>query len=141
MDSKIYTEFTNPRSKGTVFTEPTKTQQHFKDSCDINKIMAKFKKTGLLPQVQRMPQYGDFSDVPTYEEALMRIQEIDGVFGSLPARVREKFKNNPGELLNWLNDESNRQEAIELGLIEKPEPIAQAPGAVPPPANSETATK
>lgn len=120
MDNKVYNQFNNPVSEGQVFTEKTKTQQHFKEQCDINKIMTKFKRTGLLPQVQRIPLYGDFSGVESYQEAVNKIKKVEEVFGTLPAAVRDRFKNDPSELIDFVQNEANRAEAIELGLIEAP---------------------
>ena len=40
------------------------TKQSFKDECDINKIMAKFQKTGALNHyAKHAPQYGDASGI------------------------------------------------------------------------------
>ena len=36
---------------------------------------------------------------------------------ALPSDVRSRFGNNPAELLDFLNDNSNYDEAIRLGLI------------------------
>lgn len=42
---------------------PSRTQQHFMDSCDINKILAKYRKTGVIEHVKRAKaMYGDFSE-------------------------------------------------------------------------------
>lgn len=122
---KIYDQYNNPRSKGQTFENgrPTQVQQHFLESCDIDVIMRKFKKTGVLPQVQKIPQYGDFSNVGSYQEALQKINSVNETFSSLPARVRDSFNNDPGKLLDFLSDSNNQARAIELGLIENKEQI------------------
>lgn len=120
----------NPRSVGTHFTEKTKTQQHFRDECDINKIMVKFGKTGILPVLQGAFQ-GDFSNVESYQDAMTKIINVQDHFNMLPAKVRAEFKNDPGILLDFLGKVENKQKAIELGLIAKPAeaPKAEAPAS------------
>ena len=39
------------------------TEQHHTDQCDINKILAQFMETGIMPQTKANPQYGDVSEV------------------------------------------------------------------------------
>ena len=39
------------------------TAQHHTDQCDINKILAQFMETGIMPQTKANPQYGDVSNV------------------------------------------------------------------------------
>ena len=46
---------------------------------------------------------------------------------ALPSRVRRRFDNDPAELMEFLADEANREEAVMLGLIEKEEPVQPAP--------------
>lgn len=132
---KFYDITNNPPSKGIHCTKISGTQQHFKEECNINSIMAKFAKTGQLTPIQKIPQYGDFSNIGSYDEALNQIEAAQNLFGSLPAYVRDRFNNNPGELIAFMNDESNRDEAIKLGFIPtKEEPKQPAPistGAAP----------
>ena len=40
-------------------------------------------------------------------------------FESLPAQIRARFQNDPAQLIEFLQDENNRPEAEELGLVEK----------------------
>jgi len=120
---KVYDQYSNPRSKGQTFEKgrPTQVQQHFLESCDIDVIMKKYKKTGLLPRVQSLPQYGDFSNVATYQEAMEKICLVGEVFTNLPARIRDNFDNDPGKLLDFVADPSNKARAIQMGLIENKE--------------------
>lgn len=98
----------------------SKVQQHFKDECDINQIVSKFLKTGEIKQEMRNHTYGDFSEGLQYREAMNRIIKADDEFQRLPAAIRKRFGQDPGQLIEFLNDEKNREEAQEIGLIEKP---------------------
>ena len=47
---------------------------------------------------------------------------------SLLSRVRKRYNNDPAELLEFVMDEKNREEAVFLGLIEKPQESAPEVG-------------
>ena len=104
-------------------------QQHQRDECDINYILKQFNVTGVLPQSPVSPKYGDFTGIGDYQTALNRVIAADEEFMSLPAQLRARFDNDAANLIEFLNDENNRDEAIELGLVERPlEPTPKAVG-------------
>jgi len=109
---------------GLACQDPSLAQQHMKDECDINVIVERFGVTGQLPVRAIEPFYGDFSGVSDYHTALNKIKAADEAFMALPAKLRAKFDHDPNALLNFLENEQNRSEAIELGLIDG-EPVAQ----------------
>lgn len=120
-----------------LFTEPTLAQQQFKDDCDVNVIVSRFVKTGQLPQVTAQAMYGDFLDAPqSYQDALNAVINAQDGFDELPAKLRERFQNDPYELLKFVSDAKNRDEAVSLGLIEKAPPAPSEgvpePSPVPP---------
>lgn len=104
------------------------TQQHQKEQADINYIIEQFNVTGILPVSPITPSYGDFTGVHDYQTAMNALIALDDEFSSLPAKIRARFDNDPENLINFLNNAENRDEAIELGLIE---PIQQAAIAAP----------
>jgi phage internal scaffolding protein len=108
---------------GLECKDPSLAQQHMKDECDINVILEKFGVTGQLPQTTLSPQYGDFSGVNDYHSAVNHIMATEDEFMALPAKLRARFNHDPMELVNFLFDEANRGEAIELGLIDG-QPVA-----------------
>lgn len=96
----------------------SKTQQQFKDECNINNIINKFKQTGMVTHGNtKTPIYGDFSDHNDYHASLIKIQEAKEQFMELPAKIRHRFQNNPQKLIEFINNASNKAEAIELGII------------------------
>lgn len=107
--------------------------QSFKDECDINVIVERFGLTGVLPGAIRMPEYGDFSEVVDYHTAMNAIRSAEDSFRQLPAKVRERFNNNPQELLAFCEDDRNREEAAKLGLVEMPRPDINRPADPPRP--------
>ena len=97
------------------------TEQHSAKEVDINQIVKKAKRTGLFPQRTDRPRYGDFVGVTDFHEAQNRLIEAGEDFMKLPSHVRERFKNDPGELLQFINDPDNLEEAQTLGLVPKQE--------------------
>lgn len=103
--------------------EPDLTVQSFRDDADLNVLLRRFGVARELPRPDVRPFYGDFSSAPDYQTALNMIQEADSAFAGLPAAVRARFRNNPGELVAFLQDERNLDEAVDLGLaVAKPAP-------------------
>lgn len=102
-------------------------QQHFADSCDVKKIIARFTRTGVLDHVNQLqPQYGDFTSVPTFEEAQQIIAQTSEYFASLPGHVKDRFGNDVKEFLAFVNDEANIEEGRKLGIF-APEAKAEQP--------------
>jgi phage internal scaffolding protein len=111
---------------GLKCEDETLAQQNFKDECDINNIMERFGLTGELPANPLPPQYGDFSGVLDYHSALNAVLASQDAFNELPATLRARFENDLNNLIRFLDDPNNRNEAIDLGLISK-EPMASMP--------------
>lgn len=99
-----------------------RTQQHQKAECDINNIVAKAEKTGIINRINKEARYGDFSNGLEYSEMMERISHAKEDFMSLPSNIRARFKNSPRQLIDFLNDPENKAEAQELGIIATPVP-------------------
>ncbi len=129
-----------PHYSSTFETGPvSKTQQSAKDDCDINVIMDRHKN-GVPPAYgeTRQAVYGDFSDFPDYETASVAVANANSLFANLPASIRKRFENSPGQFLDFVADPENKAEAIELGLLPKEtgqEPLPPGEG-VPDPVPS-----
>lgn len=123
----FYTKFNPPPQVGLEFTEPSMTEQHFKDECDVNNIVAQYQQTGVLPQGNREPLFGDFAEFPQDLQSSQKyFDDAQARFMELPSQLRKEFDNDPVKLLQFIADGNNRDRAIELGLIERP-PQANAP--------------
>lgn len=112
--------------------DPSLTQQHYKDETDVNVIAQRFGLTGMMRQTTRMPMYGDFTGITDYQSAIALLDQADEAFMQFPAALRARFNNDPGELLDFLQDPANLAEARTLGLVDA-EP---APPATSTPAGS-----
>lgn len=104
----------------TVPEGKSKTKQSDKDQADIHKIIAKFERTGLLPQRKATPLQGEMPQVDSFTEAMDVIITAQQTFESLPSDIRQKFENDPKEFLDFVGNPENEAEMIQLGLKEKP---------------------
>jgi phage internal scaffolding protein len=94
-------------------------QQHFKEECDINNILKQFNITGQMPEGTLSPRYGDFTGIGDYHSALNKVIAAEDEFMSLPADLRARFENDPAQLIEFLDNNQNYDEAVKLGLVEK----------------------
>jgi phage internal scaffolding protein len=124
------------QESGLECKDPSLAQQHMKDECDINILVERFGVTGSMPVAPIEPSYGDFSGVGDYHTALNKIKAADEAFMALPAKIRAKFDHDPNALLNYLQNEENRDEAIQIGLIDGKPVVAPVVSAVETPKES-----
>lgn len=114
------------------FVRPDRTKQSFKDECDINVILKRFEATGQLEHVaKRAPSYGDVPALD-FREAMDLVVKARADFAQLPSAIRDRFGNDPGQLLAFLEDPKNREEGVRLGILVAPE-AAPSSGGTPPP--------
>lgn len=100
----------------TINDQPTKTDQTQKEQCDVKNIMKKYgnKLSNVIPPSKGI--YADISELPTYQQSLHIIRDAQNSFMSLPSHVRKKFDNDPGQMMSFLADSKNDEEARKLGL-------------------------
>lgn len=135
------------RKTGELVKEPSMTRQEFVAECDINNIIREYQVTGIFRHINEQAQKGAFLDLPEpmdYQQALQVAIDAQAAFAALPAKVRNRFDNDPAQFLAFLHDPANKEEAIKLGLAEAPPapptptappaPTPEAPPPVPPKA-------
>jgi len=119
---------------------PSRTKQNFTAECDINSIMTKFEKTGVIDHVREHgASYGDFLSLPVnYQEACNQVIAAGDMFASLPSKVRKAFDNDPGDFLAAIDaaqtDPAVRDRLVKLGLLQTNEPSGSQQGASGEPA-------
>ena len=98
------------------------TEQHHKKECDINLIIDKYDKHGVIKHITAFEaQFGDLSGMD-FKEMQDKIANAKTQFNDLPWQIRERFNNNPQFLLSFMDNPDNRDEAIKLGLISNTTP-------------------
>ena len=80
---EFLTRFSPRVRRGVRFEKPSRTKQSFAAETDINQIMARYQKTGVLSvdplDAARAanPLYADVSGLPSYQEMRNRIVAAD----------------------------------------------------------------
>lgn len=98
------------------------TEQAHKKICDVNNIIKKYDKTGVIQHVTKFE--AKFGDVTGIEFRAMhdKIISAQQSFDSLPSSIRKRFGNDAGRLIAFMDNPDNREEAIKLGLISSDTP-------------------
>lgn len=119
---------------------PSMTRQEFKDECDVNMLMKRYQKTGVLPMfgVDRQPQYLRLADVPDFHSAMNLLVEAEGAFMRLPAVVRKEFDNDAVRFVEFAELPESIEQLRKWGLAPPPE-VVEAPPVGSPPAASPAA--
>jgi len=128
------------RQHSISFTQPSLTQQHSKDEVDINLIMARYIKTGVLDHVAKYePQYSE-NTATDYHESMNIVIRANDMFADLPSSVRKQFDNNPAEFLNFVQNPDNISKLAEMGLTNNSpiSPTGDKPPPDTPPAKQKT---
>lgn len=124
---------------GIVFPSDSLAQQQFKDECDVNRIVDRYNKTGVLEHLSEItPQYGDVTDVPSdLMAAYDAVGRAEEAFMQLPSQLRKDLDNDPSRLSAWLRDENNRETAVRYGLMNAPVSSIEKMNAEKPPEPSK----
>lgn len=113
--------------------EEGKTMQQFAQDADINTIVERFGLGLPVPENFAIPLTGDFTSVGDFHDAMLAVRAAEEAFMTLPADVRERFQHDPGRLIKFLDDDNNRDEAVKLGLVQKPPEVTRPTDESKPP--------
>lgn len=127
---KIYSHYAPGPKVKFACRFPSRTQQHFRNECDINNIMKRYLTTGYLTDPMnvstRKPMFGDFSNVSEFQNAQNVIADAVQAFEAMPSYLRKRFQNNPVLFLEFVNNSDNYDEAVKLGIC-LPKPVEKTP--------------
>ncbi|WNK14948.1 MAG: internal scaffolding protein [Microvirus sp.] len=94
------------------------TKQADLKECDINLIFKKYERSGLLPEmIVKDGRYGEFADVPTYQESMEIVRMAQEQFSNLDVTIRNRFSNDPALFLAFVHDNKNIDEMDRMGLL------------------------
>lgn len=117
-----------------ILCGPGKTKQSEAEACDINLIMAAYRRTGFVTHVRKgLPEFGDVSMVSDYQTVVEHLRNAEMYFMTLPAKVRETFDHATARFLDFLADPETTPELLEergLIVLEKPRQPASEPSPV-----------
>jgi len=108
MDERISVKH---RSGGRVLTKQSEA-----GACDINAMVSRWKRSGVVTVTGQRPSYGDFSNVDDYYSGMNRIKAAQAEFLRLPSAVRKHCQNDVGKFLEMVMTRRGHDELVELGL-------------------------
>lgn len=118
----------------TIIEGPSLTKQEFVMAANINNILEKYKKRGLLDMIMKpgfsfTDQIADLSNLPDYQTAMNVIAQANEMFSKVPAKLRKRFDNDPAQFADFCTNPENAEELVKLGLAVKraPDPAPAAP--------------
>lgn len=125
-----YYDYDSSNFKGIDFSDsPSMTMQEFVEESDLNNIVDRnmhFKDPAYVTKMilagkmsDSQPVYGDFVQVQDYQIAMNTVLMAKEQFAMLPSKVRDRFHNDPAEMLAFCNDLNNLDEGVSLGLYDK----------------------
>lgn len=128
MKKKFRNAYTGTDHKvGFSSDKPSLTKQSFKDSVDVNNIMAKYQKTGIVDHFNKYEgRYVDL-DASTFTENQMIVANAMSMFEELPSKARNHFNNDPAAFLEYVSQEQTPDSNAllgELGLLNTPDTLA-----------------
>lgn len=86
----------------TVNNEPSMTDVSQAVEADINVIVDRFLKRGIIPHIRNGGQYLDTTTFPDLQAATNAVVEAQDLFLQLPSWLRERFANSPQALFSYL---------------------------------------
>lgn len=93
------------------------TKQEFKDECDINILLKRYEHFGEMPPINHVaPQYLDVTG-HDYQTHMAVVAGAQSLFNELPSHVRNRFRNDPAEFLDFCHDPANHNEMLKMGLL------------------------
>lgn len=117
----------------TINNEKSMTKQSMSKELDVNNIIKKYNKTGILQQAHQFEGvYGDFNSYDL-QEAIQKVDKANELFMEVPSEVRAKFNNDAGAFIDFATDAANLDQMREWGLA-KPKPQEEFD---PPPKDHE----
>lgn len=94
-------------------------EQCHKQECDINTIVNKYQKTGVIQhQSKHEARYDDMTG-EDFHTAMNIVTAAQAMFDELPSHVRKRVDNDPGKFFDYVQNPANQQELIDIGLADQ----------------------
>lgn len=116
-----------PIVRSKIDTGPGLTKQNHKQECNVNFILAKYQKTGIIAHRNEFETRYDDATSMDFQEAMNKVIATQQMFNELPSTIRKKFNHRPEQFLEFVNDPKNQDEMIELGLATDNRPPPETP--------------
>lgn len=140
----------NGRKAISFHAAPSMTKQSFRDSTKVDRILKQYATKGVdannvglfQNNVATSAKFGVADMARDYQMQLNRVVAVKTYFESLPSRLRDFFRHEPSNMLEYMADPKNKDKCIEMGLFptevkegeaRKPEAANTANTPPPPP--------
>ena len=113
-----YTDYRGrKRMKVTLDCGEGLTEQSQAKQTDINYILREYTKTGFMRHSKEFE--GRYDDVTgaDFNDAMNLIADANTMFEELPSGIRNKFKNDPAQFLDYCQDPANTEALREWGVL------------------------
>lgn len=111
----------------TENNQPSMTKSDMAEACNINNILARYRKTGVISHIRAGGTYETLPSQMDFHEAMNLVLKAQTMFDEMPSNLRKRFSNDPGVFLAFCEDPENRDEMVDLGLLPRPPKAAQTP--------------
>ena len=139
---KFKTPYGDRTRVGFETTGDSLTQQSHAAAADVRHIIKQYDRTGLIANVNKgIAQYGDYSEINEYAEALNMVRNANESFAEIPSHIRERFGNDAGVFFEFATNPKNHKEMIKMGLAKDTETVREEPAkseSAPPAPSEET---
>jgi phage internal scaffolding protein len=133
MEIQYKTAYGEKLKIATINTQPSMTKQNLKDDADVNKIIKRYNKTGVLPNMNKLEAiYGEITS-QDLQDALNKVDASYEAFSEVPSQIRGQFENDAGKFIDYATNPANIDQMRQWGLAPTPE----APPEPPPEPPSE----
>lgn len=111
-------------------SQPSKTDQSAAQDSDINIIVARYKQTGIMPEIrQTASQFIDCTKIGTFQDLRNQIANANSLFMQFPSEIRALMKNDPANVHDFFSDPRN-EGLIKKYSLQAPEVPATPPNPV-----------
>lgn len=112
---------------------PGRTKQSFKDDCDINKILGRYAKGGVINHLAKYEgTYGVF-DPMEFRDAMEIVRHATEMFEDLDSSIRKRFGQDPKAFLDFVQEVDDKgnlkniDEMRKMGLARAADPAKPTP--------------
>jgi phage internal scaffolding protein len=95
----------------------SKVEQSQEHLTNVSELLEPAIKRGLLRHSVKFE--GEYDDIPVkdYQQALIIQAQAKSMFEQLPAKIRDKFENDPAQFLAFTQNPNNAEEMRKMGMI------------------------
>jgi hypothetical protein len=106
-------------------------EQAHKEMSNINNIIAKYDRTGIIEHRKEFSGYYDDFTGQDFTDMQFQVAKAKSMFEELPASIRNRFEQSPAKFLDFVQNPANAKEITEMGLakarlVENPDGTKQS---------------